>query len=283
MRRKNTVFFRTWYSLAVLAFILFALGPILWSFIMSITPQTELAGKTTRLLPINPTLDNYRKLLSNADQQGELFRNGMLNSLKAAVVSLLLGIPMSILCAYPMSRLRFKGSAAFRNVLLFTMAIPVFATIIPLYRMYANMNLLDNLVALIMVYITSFLPLSVWLLISYFDTLPRELEEAAYVDGCTKFRTMLSIIMPVSYPIIFADTLIVFLTTWNQFQIPLILAPSKATKPIAVVVSEFVTKSSVDYGLMNAGGILAIIPPAIIAIVFRKFLMKGIVGGATKG
>lgn len=283
MRRKNTILFRTWYTLAILAFVLFALGPILWSFIMSITPQTELAGETTRLLPINPTLDNYRKLLSNADQQGELFRNGMLNSLKAAVVSLLLGIPMSVLCAYPMSRLRFKGSAAFRNVLLFTMAIPVFATIIPLYRMYANLNLLDNLVALIMVYITSFLPLSVWLLISYFDTLPKELEEAAYVDGCTKFKTLLSIIMPVSYPIIFADTLIVFLTTWNQFQIPLILAPSKATKPIAVVVSEFVTKSSVDYGLMNAGGILAIIPPAIIAIVFRKFLMKGIVGGATKG
>ena len=173
MRRKNTILFRTWYTLAILAFVLFALGPILWSFIMSITPQTELAGKTTRLLPVNPTLDNYRKLLSNADQQGELFRNGMLNSLKAAIVSLLLGIPMSILCAYPMSRLRFKGSAAFRNVLLFTMAIPVFATIIPLYRMYANMNLLDNLVALIMVYITSFLPLSVWLLISYFDTLPK--------------------------------------------------------------------------------------------------------------
>lgn len=283
MRKKRTILFSSLYILAILAFVLFALGPILWSFIMSITPQTELAGKTTRLLPINPTLDNYRKLLAHADQQGELFRSGMLNSLKAAVISLLLGIPMSILCAYPMSRLRFKGSTAFRNILLFTMAIPVFATIIPLYRMYANMNLLDNLVALIMVYITSFLPLSVWLLISYFDTLPKELEEAAYVDGCTKFKTMLSIIMPVSYPIIFADTLIVFLTTWNQFQIPLILAPSNATKPIAVVVSEFVTKSSVDYGLMNAGGILAIIPPAIIAIVFRKFLMKGIVGGATKG
>ncbi len=207
----------------------------------------------------------------------------MFNSLKAAVVSLILGIPMSVLCAYPMSRLKFKGSVAIRNILLFTMAIPVFATIIPLYRMYANLDLLDNLVALILVYITSFLPLSVWLLISYFDTLPRELEEAAYVDGCSHFKTMLAIIMPVSYPIVFADTLIVFLTTWNQFQIPLILAPSNMTKPIAVVVSEFVTKSSVDYGLMNAGGILAIIPPAVIAIIFRKFLMRGIVGGATKG
>jgi len=283
MRKKKTILFGTLYSLAVLVFVLFALGPILWSFIMSITPQTELVGNTTRLMPVSPTFDNYRKLLSNVDQQGELFRNGMLNSLKAAVVSLIIGIPISVLCAYPMSRLKFRGSGFVRNILLFTMAIPVFATIIPLYRMYANMDLLDNLVALIMVYITSFLPLSVWLLISYFDTLPKELEEAAYVDGCSQFRTMLSIIMPVSYPIIFADTLIVFLTTWNQFQIPLILAPSKMTKPIAVVVSEFVTKSSVDYGLMNAGGILAIIPPAIIAIIFRKFLMKGIVGGATKG
>lgn len=283
MRKKKTFLYGALYGLAVFAFAVFALGPILWSFVMSITPQTELVGNTTRLLPVNPTFDNYRKLLAHADQQGELFRNGMFNSLKAAVVSLILGIPMSVLCAYPMSRLKFKGSVAIRNILLFTMAIPVFATIIPLYRMYANLDLLDNLVALILVYITSFLPLSVWLLISYFDTLPRELEEAAYVDGCSHFKTMLAIIMPVSYPIVFADTLIVFLTTWNQFQIPLILAPSNMTKPIAVVVSEFVTKSSVDYGLMNAGGILAIIPPAVIAIIFRKFLMRGIVGGATKG
>lgn len=283
MRKKNTFLRGALYGLAVCAFLMFALGPVLWSFVMSITPQTELVGNTTRLLPVHPTLMNYRKLLAYGDQQGELFRSGMFNSLKAAALSLILGIPMSVLCAYPMARLKFKGSVTIRSILLFTIAIPVFATIIPLYRMYAELNLLDNLVALILVYITSFLPLSVWLLISYFDTLPRELEEAAYVDGCSPFKTMMTIIMPVSYPIIFADTLIVFLMIWNQFQIPLILAPSKMTKPIAVVVSEFVTKNSVDYGLMNAGGILAIVPPAMITIVFRKFLMKGITGGATKG
>ncbi len=271
------------YVLFVCAFILFALGPILWSFIMSITPQTELVGNTTRLLPVEATLGNYRTLFSSGNQQGALFRSGMLNSLKEALVSLLIGIPVSVLCAYPLSRLKMRGNDATRNVLLFTMAIPVFATIIPLYRMFATMNLLDNMFALILVYVTSFLPLSVWLLISYFDTLPRELEEVASLDGCGKFKTLLVIILPVSYPIIFADILIVFLTTWNMFQIPLILAPSSATKPIAVVVSEFVTKTSIDYGLMNAGGILAIIPPAIIAIVFRRFLIQGIVGGATKG
>ena len=281
--KKMSTGFRIFYVIAVLLFVGFTVGPILWSFIMSITPQTEILANSTNFWPHAPTLSNYQKLIFDTDQQGLLFRKGMFNSIKAAGLSLLIGMPLAVLCAYPMSRLKFPGAVTTRNVLLFTMAIPVFATIIPLYKMFATAKLLDNLAALVLVYITSFLPLTVWLLISYFETLPRELEEAAYVDGCSKFGTMLRVILPISYPIIFAATLIVFLTTWNQFQIPLILAPSHTTKPIAVVISEFVTKSTVDYGLMNAGGIIALIPPAIIAVVFRRFLIKGIVGGATKG
>lgn len=283
MKKAKKLHSGIWYSAAVLVFIVFTLGPILWSFIMSITPQKELVEDTTRLLPVYPTLDYYKELLSFGNQQGRLIVGGIFNSLKAVFFSIVLGIPLSVLCAYPMSRLKFKGSVAIRNTLLFTMAIPVFATIIPLYRMYADMGLLDNMMALVLVYITSFLPLSVWLLMSYFDTLPRELEEAAYVDGCSRVKAMLLVILPVSWPVIFADILIICLTIWNQFQIPLILAPSRATKPIAVVVSEFVTKGGVEYGLMSAGGILAIIPPAVIAVIFRRFLINGMMGGATKG
>lgn len=283
MKKGKKLHFLILYSAAVFVFVVFTLGPIIWSFIMSITPQKELMEDTTRLLPSHPTLEYYRELFSVGNQQGRLLVSGMFNSLKAVFLSIVLGIPLSILCAYPMSRLKFKGSGAIRNALLFTMAIPVFATIIPLYRMYADMGLLDNMMALVLVYITSFLPLSVWLLMSYFGTLPRELEEAAYVDGCSRFKTLMRVILPVSGPVIFADVLVIFLTIWNQFQIPLILAPSKVTKPIAVVVSEFVTKGGVEYGLMSAGGILAIVPPALIAVIFRKFLTDGIVGGATKG
>lgn len=283
MKKGRKLHFRILYGAAVLVFVVFTLGPILWSLIMSITPQRELVQNTTRLLPMHPTLDYYKELLSFGNQQGKQLVNGMLNSLKATSLSIVLGIPLSVLCAYPMSRLKFKGSMVIRNTLFFTMAIPVFATIIPLYRMYADMGLLDNMMALVLVYITAFLPLSVWLLMSYFDTLPRELEEAAYVDGCSRLRTMTAVILPVSCPVIFADVLIICLTVWNQFQIPLILAPSRATKPIAVVISEFVTKGGVEYGLMSAGGILAIIPPVVIAVLFRKFLTNGIVGGATKG
>ncbi len=283
MKDKMSLWFRILYIFLIIIFIIFMLSPIAWSFIMSITPQVEILSNTTNYFPENPTLENYKSLLSLDYRQGDLFRRGIINSLVAAVISLFFGIPIAVLCAYPMSRLKFRGFSLFRNVLLFTMAIPVFATIIPLYKIFATFYFLDNIFALVLVYITSFLPLAVWLLISYFDTLPKELEEAAYIDGYTKFRTMISVILPVSYPVIFASALIIFLTTWNQFQIPLILAPSNATKPIAVVISEFVTKSTVEYGLMNAGGILAIFPPAIIALVFRKFLIKGIVGGATKG
>ncbi|TCL41881.1 MULTISPECIES: carbohydrate ABC transporter permease [Oscillospiraceae] len=283
MSRKKSPAFRVVYTLAIICFVAFSLGPILWSFIMSITPQSEMLANSTNFFPKNPTFQNYIKLIADSDQQGLLFRKGLVNSIKAAFLSLLLGIPFAVSFAYPLARIKFKGVKLIRDILLFTMAIPVFATIIPLYRLFVSLQLLDNLFGLVLVYITSFLPLTVWLLISYFDTLPRELEEAAYVDGCSRFGTMVRIILPISYPIIFAASLIVFLTTWNQFQIPLILAPSHATKPIAVVASEFVTKITVDYGLMNAGGILALIPPSIVAIVFRKFLITGIVGGATKG
>ena len=283
MSRKKSPAFRVVYTLAIICFVAFSLGPILWSFIMSITPQSEMLANSTNFFPKNPTFQNYIKLIADSDQQGLLFRKGLVNSIKAAFLSLLLGIPFAVSFAYPLARIKFKGVKLIRDILLFTMAIPVFATIIPLYRLFVSLQLLDNLFGLVLVYITSFLPLTVWLLISYFDTLPRELEEAAYVDGCSRFGTMVRIILPISYPIIFAASLIVFLTTWNQFQIPLILAPSHATKPIAVVASEFGTKITVDYGLMNAGGILALIPPSIVAIVFRKFLITGIVGGATKG
>ena len=283
MSRKKSPAFRVVYTLAIICFVAFSLGPILWSFIMSITPQSEMLANSTNFFPKNPTFQNYIKLIADSDQQGLLFRKGLVNSIKAAFLSLLLGIPFAVSFAYPLARIKFKGVKLIRDILLFTMAIPVFATIIPLYRLFVSLQLLDNLFGLVLVYITSFLPLTVWLLISYFDTLPRELEEAAYVDGCSRFGTMVRIILPISYPIIFAASLIVFLTTWNQFQIPLILAPSHATKPIAVVASEFVTKITVDYGLMNAGGILALIPPSIVAIVFRKFLITGIVGGATRG
>ena len=134
-----------------------------------------------------------------------------------------------------------------------------------------------------LVYISAFMPLTVWLLCSHFESLPIDLEEAAKLDGCRPMQILLHILLPISYPVLFAGALIMFISTWNQFLIPLILSPTNSTKPIAVIISEFVTKNPVNYGLMNAGGLLAVIPPVIIAIIFRRFLISGLTAGAIKG
>lgn len=282
-KNRQKLFRTGGYIIAVVLFLMFTIGPIVWSFIISITPQDQVMTPDAGFLPTEITFDNYKALLSTKSQTGILFRKGLWNSLRAALLSIAIGIPIATFSAYALSRVQFKGRSLIRNALLVTMVIPVFATITPLYKIYAHFNVLDNLFSLVLVYVTAFLPLTVWLISGYFITLPKEIEEAAYVDGCSKIKTMLKVIIPISYNIIFAAMLIIFLTVWNQYLIPLILAPSNAVKPIAVVASEFVTKSTVDYGLMNAGGILAILPPALIAIIFRKFLVKGMVGGATKG
>ena len=118
---------------------------------------------------------------------------------------------------------------------------------------------------------------------NYFSSIPRDLDEAAMVDGCTKTEALIYVVLPLSYPIIASAVLIIFLSTWSQFQIPLILASNNDTKPIAIITSEFITKDTVHYGLTAAAGILAIIPPALLALVFRKFLVSGIMKGSVKG
>ena len=188
-----------------------------------------------------------------------------------------------MMSAYALSRMEFKGRRLIKNLLLITMVIPVMATIIPLFRLFVARQWLDDVFWLSMVYVSSYLPMVTWLMANYFATIPKELEEAAQIDGCGRLASFLRIIVPTSYPIILSAALIMFLNTWSQFQIPLILASSLETKPVAIVVSEFMTKDSIQYGLTAAAGIIAVLPPALTALIFRKFLISGMMGGAVKG
>lgn len=271
------------YYLVVFIFIVLTLGPIIWSFIVSLTSESEMFKNTQEFLPSSYTFDNYKSLFESSNRYSKLFRNGMVNSLKACAVTIALGIPVAVLAAYALSRTRFRGRKIVRNALLITMVIPVFTTIIPLYKIFSDFGFLDNIFWLTVVYVSALLPMTTWVISTYFDTIPVELEEAAALDGYGKMQTLIHIILPISYTIIFAAILIIFLMTWNQFQIPLILASSKATKPLSMVMSEFTTKDSVKYGLTAAAGILAILPPALVALVFRKFLVSGLTGGSVKG
>lgn len=270
------------YILALVLFLIFTVGPFIWTFILSVTPDYSMFSPDSNLLPDKIIWDNYRELFSGG-QRGARFFTGMFNSLRAAAITLVIGIPVALMSAYALGRMQFRGRKAIKNILLITMVIPVMATIIPLYRMFADARLLDNIFWLSVVYVSSYLPLAVWLLSNYFATIPKELEEAALIDGCGRTATFFRIMLPLSAPIILSISLIMFLNTWSQFQIPLILASSMETKPMAIVVSEFVTKDTIQYGLVAAAGMIALIPPALAALVFRKSLVSGMMKGSVKG
>ena len=271
------------YVFALLIFLIFYLGPFIWTFIISITPDSMVLEKSLNFLPESTTFKNYLLLFDISSRQGKLLFSGMRNAIYASFVTIVLCIPMALLSAYALSRFKFFGKDFIKNSLLITMAIPVMATIIPIYKMFMQLKLLNNMYALSLVYVTSYLPVIVWLMSNYFSSIPRDLDEAAMVDGCTKLKALIHVVLPLSYPIIASAVLIIFLSTWSQFQIPLILASNTDTKPIAIITSEFITKDTVHYGLTAAAGILAIIPPALLALVFRKFLVSGIMKGSVKG
>ncbi len=271
------------YLLALAVFLFLTLGPFLWTFVLSVTPEYAMMEKSTSLLPDVVTFDNYRELLAQGSRKGSVLIMGIENALKAVGATLVLGIPIAMMSAYALSRMEFFGRRLIKNLLLITMVIPVMATIIPLFRLFVARQWLDDVFWLSMVYVSSYLPMVTWLMSNYFATIPKELEEAAMIDGCGRMASFLRIIVPTSYPIILSAALIMFLNTWSQFQIPLILASSLETKPVAIVVSEFMTKDSVQYGLTAAAGIIAVVPPAVTALLFRKFLISGMMGGSVKG
>lgn len=270
------------YSLALTLFLIFFLGPIIWTFIISITPDALVLEKSLDFLPRSFSFNNYKILLNISSRQGNLLFRGMNNAIYASFITIIICIPMGILSALALSRINFIGASFIKNSLLITMAIPVMATIIPIYKLFMQLKLLNNMYMLSLVYVTAYLPIITWLTMNYFMSIPKDLDEAAMVDGCSKFMAFMKVILPISFPIIASSILIIFLSTWSQFQIPLILASNESTKPIAIITSEFSTKDTIHYGLTAAAGILALIPPMVLAILFRRFLVSGMMKGSVK-
>lgn len=271
------------YYLVVVLFLLFTLGPIAYAFLISITPESEILSTTTRLMPDTITWANYQELFDRSSQAYETIASGLRNSLITAALSVVIGLPVSVLTAYAFTLYQFKFKKLILYFILVTIVIPVFTTIIPIYAMFAQWRLLDNLVWTSVIYVSAFIPLNTWIIMNYMQALPKELWEAARIDGCNGWQTFWHIILPVSYPIIVTSILLIFLMSWSQYQIPLILTSSQANKVVTLVLSEFMTRDTISYGMIAASGLLSIVPPVIVAVVFRNFLISGLTAGSVKG
>lgn len=271
------------YFLGVLFLIIYGLGPILWCLVMSLTPESQMLKAGEKILPQEVSLSSYEKVLDLGSKEGRAIASGMKNALKISLVTIAIGIPITFVTGYVLARYDFKFKKLFLSVLFLTIIIPVFTTIIPIYNIFVNMNLLNSMAATAVIYISSFLPINVSIVMNYIKNLPEELFEAAEVDGFSKTQTFFKIVLPLSRPIIVTIILIFFLSAWKQYIIPTILLTGYENRVITKVMGEFMTRDGINYGLIAASGILATIPPAIFATIFRKYLVNGLTSGATKG
>lgn len=262
--------------LLVAAWVFGVSGPFAWLFITSITPARELA--TGGLLPENPTLDAYPTLLVTTP-----FIRFLANSLVVAAGTVLLTITCALLGGTALSRYRFRGRRAVLFAILFLQLIPEILLIVPLYIELKTFGLLDNRVGLILVYSSFALSFSTWLMKGFIDQIPLEIEEAALIDGCSRFQTFRYVIVPLSRPGVIAAATYAFIYSWNEFLFALTFMPSEDLRTIPVGLSRFIGQNLISWDLLTAGGVLAAIPILIGFMIAQKGLISGLASGAVKG
>lgn len=269
--------------LPIIFVVFWSLTPIYWTLRTSLLPHNEVMNIPLKYFPDPVTFDNYKKLFGLGEEGTAMwkqFRAAMINSFISSGVTTIVVIIISIMAGYAFSRYEFKGKKFIFGIIVATLALPVYSVIIPLYRIVINLDLLDKQLGMVLIYTAAFVPLTVWMMKSVFDTIPLELEEAAMIDGASSVRVLLTI-LPLAVPGIIAVAIIIFLNSWSQFLLPLLFTNTKA-KPLTVLITQFVSKTSIDYGMMTAAGIITIVPPVVIVIFLNKYLVSGLMSGAVK-
>ena len=242
---------------------------------MSFKPE-KLIASWPPVLFFEPTLDHYAALLGGQYQKA--FTNSTIVSVTTTVLSLLIGVP----AAYTLSRSTIRGQGAIAFWILATRMAPPIAFTIPFFLVYQRLEWLDTLHGLVIVYLTFNLSLVIWMMRTFFDSVPKVLEEAALIDGASVWGTFLRVILPLSAPGLAATAIFTFLFAWNDFFYALILTRTQSmTAPVAVV--NFMTYEGWEWGNIAAGGTLVMLPVVIFSLLVRNYLVRGLTAGAVKG
>lgn len=268
---------------------LYVLLPFSWLVLTSFTPERDALSVPPQWIPTSPTLENYAAFF---DPEGTRAIVGsraaaetlpsLLNSLLAASGTALLNVVIGTLAGYSFARLRFAGRTPLLMAYLGSRMVPGIALIVPLYLVIRSYGLLDSLIALIATYLTFTLPFTVWMLKSYFQGVPRSLEDAALIDGCNWPQMVVLVLLPAAMPGLVAAGMFAFMTAWNDYLFAVILTSTIASKTVPVVVAGFATDVTTERTLMAAGGVMAVIPPLILAFVFQRLIVQGLTSGAVK-
>ena len=278
------------YLLLIIVAIM-VLFPLYWELNTSLMLRVELHNMPPHWVPYDPgiTFKNYRALLFGEKQfwGGQALgvsefvygmRNSFLSSISTAFLTVLVGSP----AAYAIARMRFPGRDKIVLLFISTRMIPVWATLMPLFIILSSIGLIDTIPGLVIVFTASYLPFVIYLLTGIFSSIPRDLEDAARVDGCSRLGALFRVIIPVAAPGIISAMIYSFLSSWNSFYIPMIYTHSLNSKTFTVTLGELINEFDVEYGVMAAGAVVGCLPPLFIALFMQRFLVKGITTGALK-
>ncbi|MDW8269783.1 MAG: carbohydrate ABC transporter permease, partial [Anaerolineae bacterium] len=244
-----------------------------------------------RWLPWPPDFSHYRELLVGTGQTGttltqvtlRAFRYALRNSFLVAAGVSFTALALGSLAGYAFARFRLVGGAQLIYILLLVQMLPVIVLLIPLYMTMNRLGMLDKLSTVIALLSAYHMPFVIWILRGYFQSIPAELEEAALVDGANRLQALVRVTLPLSLPGLFAAGVYTFMQSWNAFMIPLIFTSSDTMRTVTVAIALFVGRHYTEYGLMSAAGVLASLPPILLAIFFQRYLLAGLTAGATKG
>jgi multiple sugar transport system permease protein len=276
-RLATTLFWGSHYAL-LLCFIVFALFPLYWLLKVSVTPTRLLYSEGIKLWPSQTTWDNYGFVLTRSD-----FPQFFLNSVIVAGSTALVVTVVAAIAGYAFSRFAFRGKMIIIALMLITQMFPLVMLIAPIFKMLSPLGLTNSLTGLIIVYSAFNVPFATFLMQSFFDGVPKELEEAAMIDGDTRWGAFRKIVLPLTLPGIGATLGFVFTAAWSELLFALMLISKAAKQTFPVGLLSFVGKFSVDFGQMMAAGVLALIPACLFFIFIQRYLVQGLTAGAVKG
>jgi multiple sugar transport system permease protein len=279
---------RSLRAVVLAGIVLWSLAPIGLGVATSLSTQADVQAVPARWLPAHPTLDPYRSLLGgtgdaraggSVSERGA-FARALWNSASLTLMSTLAILCVAISAGYAFARLRFPGRGALFWAIVATAAVPVFTVVIALFGLMADAHLIDRTLGLVLVFISTTTPLAMWLVHNHVKELPAEPEEAALIDGCTRWQAFWHVVLPQLRPGIAALSAIVMLSVWGEFLIPLLLSTTSASKPVTVLIPEYIGKYTTNYPLLAAAGVLALLPPAVIALALNRHI-RGMLSGSS--
>ncbi|WP_322807872.1 carbohydrate ABC transporter permease [Thermanaerothrix sp.] len=268
----------------VVIIVVWTIAPYLWLIISSFSSKLDLLTVPLRWIPSRPTLENYRSLFFEYGGESvnvRLFIKSLTNSVIISLSTMGIATILGVLAAYAIARLRFRGNQGMILTMMSIQLIPPIILVIPLYVIMRQAKLLDTHLGLIIVDLSIALPLVIWLMRSYFASIPSELEDAARIDGCTYLDALFRIVLPLSGPGLVSVMIFAFIASWNEYLYAFIYTNINA-KTLPVLIGEFSTKLGLEYLKIAAAGVLASLPPVFLALIFQRFIIRGLTAGAIK-